>query len=42
MKEGSIVGASLCEVFREGNLERGLLYWGTRKMRFMREIQNAL
>jgi len=29
MKEGSSGGASLCEGFHEGDLERGLLYWGT-------------
>jgi len=37
MKEGSSGGASLCEGFHEGDLERGLLYWGTQKMRFMRD-----
>jgi hypothetical protein len=39
MKEGPIGGASLCERFHEGNLEGGLLYWGTRKMRFLRDMQ---
>jgi hypothetical protein len=38
MKEGSSGGASLCEGFNEG----GLLYWETRKMRFLRDMQNAL
>jgi hypothetical protein len=42
MKEGSSGGASLCEGFHEGDLEGGLLYWGTRKMRFLRDMQNAL
>jgi hypothetical protein len=42
MKEGSSGGASLCEGFHQGDLEGGLLYWGTRKMRFLREMQNAL
>ena len=42
MKEGSSGGASLCEGFHQGGLEGGLLYWGTRKMRFLREMQNAL
>ena len=35
-------GASLCKGFHEGDLEGGLLYWGTRKMRFLRDMQNAL
>jgi hypothetical protein len=39
MKEGSIGGASLCEGFHTGDLEGGLLYWGTRKMRFLRECK---
>jgi len=42
MKEGSSDGASLCEGYHEGDLEGGLLYWGTRKMRFLRDMQNAL
>ena len=42
MKEGSSVGASLCEGFHEGDLEEWLLYWGTRKMRFLSDTQNAL
>jgi len=42
MKEGSSGGASLCEGFHEVDLEGGLLYWGTRKMRFLRDMQNAL
>jgi len=42
MKEGSRGGASLCEGFHEGDLGRGLLYWGTQKMRFLRDMQNAL
>ena len=42
MKEGSNGGASLCEGFHEGVLGGGLLYWGTRKMRFLRDMQNAL
>jgi len=42
MKEGSSGGASLCEGFHEGGLEGGLLYWGTRKMRFLRDMQDAL
>jgi len=29
MKEGSSGGASLCEGFHQGELEGGLLYWGT-------------
>jgi len=36
MKEGSNGRSSLCEGFREGDLEGGLLYRGTRKMRFER------
>ena len=31
MKKGSSGGASLCEGFHEGDLEGGLLYWGTQK-----------
>jgi hypothetical protein len=42
MKEGASGGVSLCEEFHEGNLEGGPLYWGTRKMRFLRDMQNAL
>ena len=42
MKEGSSGGASLCEGFHEGDLEGGLLYWRTQKMRFLRDMQNAL
>jgi hypothetical protein len=42
MKEGRSGGASLCEGFHEGDFEVGLLYWGTRKIRFMRDMQNAL
>jgi hypothetical protein len=37
-----VVGASLCEGFHEGDFERGLLYWGPRNMRFLRDMQNAL
>jgi len=42
MEECSSGGASLCEGFHEGGLEGGLLYWGTRKMRFSRDMQNVL
>jgi len=42
MKEGCSGGASLCKEFHEGDLEDGLLYWGTRKMRCLRNMQNAL
>jgi len=42
MKEGSSGGASLCEGFHEGDHEGGLLYWGTRKIRFLTDMQNAL
>jgi hypothetical protein len=31
MKVGSRNGASLCEGLHEGNLEGGLLYWGTQR-----------
>jgi hypothetical protein len=31
MKEGSRKKASLCEGFHEGDLEGGLLYWGTQR-----------
>jgi hypothetical protein len=41
IKEGSSGGASLCEGFHEGYLEGGLLYWGTRKMRFLKDMQNS-
>jgi len=41
MKEGSSGGASPCEGF-QGDLEGGLLYWGIQKMRFLRDMQNAL
>ena len=37
-KEGSSGGASFCKGFHEGDLQGGLLYWGTRKMRFFLEI----
>jgi hypothetical protein len=42
MKKSSTGGAPVCEGFQEGNLEGGLLYWGIRKMRFLRDMQNAL
>ena len=42
MKEVSSNGAPLCEGFHEGDLEGGLLYWGTRKIRFLRDMHNAL
>jgi len=42
MKEGSSGGASLCEGFHQRDLEGELLYWGNRKMRFLRDMQNAL
>jgi hypothetical protein len=42
MKEGSSGGASLCERFHEGEIGGGLVYWGTRKKRFLRDTQNAL
>jgi hypothetical protein len=35
-------GASLCEGFHERDLVGGLLYWGTRKMRFLRDTRNTL
>ena len=38
MKEGSSGGASLFE----GGLEAGSFYWGTQKIRFLRDMQNAL
>jgi len=42
MKEGCSGGASLYEGFHEGDLGGGLLYRGDRKMRFLRDMQNAL
>jgi hypothetical protein len=42
MKDGSSGGAALCKGFHEGDLEEGLLYWGTWKIRFLRDMQNAL
>jgi hypothetical protein len=42
VKEGSSSGAFLCEGFHEGGVEGVLLYWETRKMRFLRDMQNAL
>jgi len=39
MKEDSSGGASPCEGFCEGDLGGGLLYWGTQKMRFLRDMQ---
>jgi hypothetical protein len=39
MMEGSGGGAALCEGLYEGDLGGGLLYWGTLKMRFLRDIQ---
>ena len=40
MKEGCCGwGTSLCEVFHEGGFEGGLLYLGTRNMRFLRDIE---
>jgi hypothetical protein len=41
MKEGSSGGATLFEGFHEGALGGGLLYWGTQKMRFLRDMQNS-
>jgi len=41
MKEGSGGGASLCKGFPEGDLLGGLLYWGTQKMMFLKDMQNA-
>jgi hypothetical protein len=40
--EGSSGVSSLCEVFHQEDLEGGLLYWETRKMKFLRDMQNAL
>jgi hypothetical protein len=42
MKEGSRGGASLCEGFHDGGIEGRLLYWATRKMRFLRDMQSTL
>jgi len=42
MKEGCSGGASLCKGLHEGGLRGGFLYWGTQKMRFLRDMQNAL
>jgi hypothetical protein len=42
MKKGSSGGASLCEGFHERDLEGGLLSWGTQKIRFLRDMQDAL
>jgi len=42
MNEGCSGGASLCKGYHEGDLVGGLLYWGTQKMRFLRDMQNAL
>jgi len=42
MKEGYSSGAFLCEGFHEGDLGGGLLYWRVQKMRFLRDMQNAL
>ena len=42
MKKGSSGGASLCEGFHKGGLVGGLLYWGTRKMRFLGDTENVL
>jgi hypothetical protein len=39
MKEGSCGGASLCKGFHYGDLEGGFCYWGTRKMRLLRDTQ---
>jgi hypothetical protein len=42
IKDGSSDGASLCEGFREGDVEGGHHYWGIiRKMRFFGDMQNA-
>jgi len=40
--EGSSGGTSLCKVFHQGDLEGELLYWGTQKVRFFTDMQNAL
>jgi len=42
MKEGSSGVASIYEGFLGENLEGGLLYRGTRRMRFLRDKQNVL
>jgi hypothetical protein len=42
MKEGSGGGASLCEEFHVGDLGGWLIYWRARKMRFLRNMHNAL
>jgi hypothetical protein len=42
MKAGCSVGASICAGFHDRTLGGGLLYWGTQKMRFLRQRQNAL
>jgi hypothetical protein len=42
MKEGSSGGASLCEGFHEVDLWGGFFNRGTRKMRFLRDMQNVL
>jgi len=42
MNEGFIGGASLCVGFDEEDLEGGFICWGTRKMWFLRYMQNAL
>ena len=43
MNEGGLSGgASICEGFHEGYFEGGLLCQGTRKMRFLRGMQNVL
>jgi hypothetical protein len=39
MKEGSSGGASLCEGFHQGAIEEEVLYWGTQKMRFLRDAK---
>jgi hypothetical protein len=42
IEEGSRGGASLGEGFHEGDPGGGLLYWVTRKMRFLRDLQDSL
>ena len=42
MKEGCSGGASLCDGYHDLDFEGGLLDWGTRKMRCLRDMQNAL
>ena len=39
MKEGPSGKALLCEGFHQGDLEGGLLYWGTRNMRFLKDAK---